>query len=128
MTAFNTKKLAKLLQTYDERVEKLQELILSLEALGWSTFKRRELIVARALVQRHLSAIEAQEFGRKNERALVRQIDDTQEISPFDIERALEHVHGSALTIFRDVEQAYEKLHTYIFSQPVSDEEELDED
>lgn len=128
MTALASPKLRTLLEAYDNKLEALLELLVALEAVGLITVKRREVIRARALVQKHISALDADTFGRKDEKALIHQIDDSMEISSFDIDTAFENPRGPALKTFRAVSTAWDAVHNYVFVETEPDDEAPDDD
>lgn len=115
---FDPAKIKPLLEAYDARLEALQELLTVLEAAGLITLKRREVAKARALAQKHLAEIDAGMFASKQESALIRQIDDTMEISAFDLDSAFENPRGSAIGIMTAVGKAYDALQSYVFAEP----------
>lgn len=122
MTVLKPEKLKLLLAAYDAKLEALQESLITLEAAGLITIKRRAVVRARTLVQKHLAEIDAGLFGPKQEATLVRQMDDTMEIASFSEESAFENPRGTAIGAFTAVEKAHDSLFAYVFEQGADDE------
>lgn len=115
IVALASPKLESLLRAYDAKLEMLGEVLVALEAAGLITIKRSKIFRARALVKKHLAELAAGVFGRKQELALIRQLEDTQEIAAFGVEMAFENARGSAVGAIEAVSSAWEKLNDYVF-------------